>query len=98
MWGPILPSISFLLNRSFILSHMAEQENYRSGHCFAPASEKPPPEPGEGITGERKGSNKIGALRGFQVFMNSFYWGFYSKQSQELVGSYEMWVICWDKV
>lgn len=67
MWGPILPSISFLLNRSFILSHMAEKENYRSGHCFTPASEKPPPEPGEGITGERKGSDKIGALRGFHI-------------------------------
>lgn len=67
IWGPILPSISLLLNRSFILSHMAEKENYRSGHCFSPASEKPPPEPGEGIAGERNGSDKIGALRGFHV-------------------------------
>lgn len=67
MWGSILPSISFLLNRSFILSRMAKKENYRSGHCFTPASEKLPPEPGEGIAGERKGSNKIRALRGFDV-------------------------------
>lgn len=67
MRGPILPSISFLLNRSFILSHMAAKENYRSGHCFNPASEKPPPEPGEGMAGERKGSDKIGALAGFHV-------------------------------
>lgn len=34
LWGLILPSISFLLNRSFIQSHIAEKENYRSGYCF----------------------------------------------------------------
>lgn len=54
MRGPILPSISFLLNRSFILSHMAVKEKYRSGHCFTLASEKPPPEPGKGIASKKK--------------------------------------------